>query len=302
MPMIQRIFALVTIIVLGVTLFPMHAQDACTLPVRLQVGTQARLSAGGLPNNLREDATTGSVIIGQISPGMIFAVIGGPRCADSYVWWQVDVAGNIGWTAEGNPETQIYWLQPISLDGDAAEAEGCLEPPDDYTRVQLGNATLNARTLAMLDHAQALYGGVIDFRQAITQGSYTGGFVAASFGTHDGGGAVDLSVRSATTWGVLDDEIAPMIRALRTAGFAAWLREEHALYPGSPIHIHAVAIGDAELSEAARAQIDGVFGYLRGYDGVPRDDGVPQSDDSGEMVICAWMIARGFDDLQPEMS
>lgn len=181
------------------------------------------------------------------------------------------------------------------------EPVGCWEPPDDYSRLWVNGALLNARTLAMLDHAQALYaadGGIIDFRLALTQGSYNAGGVAASFGTHDGGGAVDLSVRSRADWSVLEAEIAPMIAALRAAGFAAWLRDTDELYPGSPIHIHAIAIGDAELAEAARAQLDGTFGYLRGYNGLPQASGIPLPDGHGGPLICGWMAARGFGDLR----
>jgi len=181
------------------------------------------------------------------------------------------------------------------------EPEGCWRPPDDYTIVQQGNAQLNARTLAMLDHAEALYhlaDGFVEFRTAITQGSYNAGGVAASFGTHDGGGAVDLSVRSRVNWEVLTDEIEPMIGALRTAGFAAWLRDTGALYPDSPIHIHAIAIGDRDLSLIARAQIDGTFGYLRGFDGLPQPDGRPRSDRHGGPIICQWMRDLGYDDLR----
>ncbi|MCL4239478.1 MAG: hypothetical protein KJ047_14655 [Anaerolineae bacterium] len=181
------------------------------------------------------------------------------------------------------------------------EPVGCWEPPDDYSRLWVNGALLNARTLAMLDHAQALYaadGGIIDFRLALTQGSYNAGGVAASFGTHDGGGAVDLSVRSRADWSVLEAEIAPMIAALRAAGFAAWLRDTDELYPGSPIHIHAIAIGDAELAEAARAQLDGTFGYLRGYNGLPQASGIPLPDGHGGPLICGWMVARGFGDLR----
>lgn len=181
------------------------------------------------------------------------------------------------------------------------EPAGCWAPPDDYTQIWVNGGLFNRRTVAMLDHAQALYraqGGTVDLRLAITQGGYTGGALAASFGTHDGGGAVDLSVRSHVDWSVLYDEIEPMIRALRVAGFAAWLRDTGDLYPDSPIHIHAIAIGDAELSEMARSQIDGTFGYLRGFDGLPRFDGVPVADRHGGPVICNWMIERGFTDMR----
>jgi hypothetical protein len=181
------------------------------------------------------------------------------------------------------------------------EPDGCQRPPDDYSRVGVNGMQFNARTVAMLDHAQRLYaaqGGVIDLRLAITQGSYNAGGVAASFGTHDGGGAVDLSVRSRVDWSVLTDEIAPLIRALRVAGFAAWLRDTDELYPGSPIHIHAIAIGDRELSSAARAQIDGSFGYLRGYNGLPQINGVPVPDRYGGPVLCRWMLDIGLADMR----
>ncbi|NDJ76037.1 MAG: hypothetical protein GYB65_07240, partial [Chloroflexi bacterium] len=178
---------------------------------------------------------------------------------------------------------------------------GCWRPPDDYTRVWVNGAQFNARTIAMLDHAQVLYSaqdGIIDLRLAITQGSYNAGGVAASFGTHDGGGAVDLSVRSRIDWSVLTSEIEPLIRALRIAGFAAWLRDENELYPGSAIHIHAIAIGDADLSEMARAQIDGYFGYLRGYNGLPQANGVPIPDRYGGPVLCQWMLDLGYRDMR----
>jgi hypothetical protein len=181
------------------------------------------------------------------------------------------------------------------------EPPGCRQPPDDYTRLWVNGSQLNARTLAMIDHAQTLYqpqNERIDLRLAITQGSYNAGGVAASFGTHDGGGAVDFSVRSRIDGDVLRDEIEPLLLALRTAGFAAWLRDEGDLYPNSPIHIHAIAIGDQDLSEAARAQIDGTFGYLRGFDGLPQLDGIPYPDRHAGPVICQWMIDQGFNDMR----
>lgn len=183
----------------------------------------------------------------------------------------------------------------------ATAPPGCWEPPDDYSRLWVGGVQLNARTLAMLDHAQALYnaqGGVIELRRALSQGSYNAGGVAASFGTHDAGGAVDISVRNPANWEILYDELGPLIQALRVAGFAAWVRETDELHPGSPIHIHAIAVGDRELSEAARAQIDGRFGYLRGYNGLPQANGAPLPDRYGDPVICDWMVARGFGDMR----
>ncbi len=180
------------------------------------------------------------------------------------------------------------------------EPQGCWQPPSDYTREWVNGQQLNKRTLAMLDHAQAIYtaqGGVLDFRLGLTQGSYTGA-LAASFGTHDGGGAIDLSVRSLGDFTIMTAEIEPMLHALRLAGFAAWLRDTGDLYPNSPIHIHAIAIGDLDLSVMARAQIDGTFGYLRGFDGLPQVDGIPQLDRHGGPILCQWMLNQGFYDLR----
>ena len=179
------------------------------------------------------------------------------------------------------------------------EPYGCLKPPDDYTRVEVNGWTLNQRTLAMLAHAQQLYGGELELTgHAITQGSYHDG-VSASFGTHSGGGAVDLSVLRRDTYTVLWDDIEPLLRALRAAGFAAWLREFGELYTDSPIHIHAIAIGDRELSPAAQEQLTGESGYFRGYNGLPVDMyGGPSLDHYGGPVICQWMIELGYKDLR----
>jgi len=281
------------------------------LPARLEPDIRARVEPGpGSPNNVRSSPGLDGEVVGQIPPGGQFVVLDGPQCADGYVWWQVDDDGVIGWTAEG--DANRYWLEPLTRPIDPALAQGddlalCQEPPDDYTIVDFDFARLNSRTVAMLDHATEVYhalGGLLsfDFMDALVQGSYNAGQVAASFGTHDGGGAVDLSVREPVTRRVMTDEIPLMLRALRIAGFAAWLRDTGELYPGSPIHIHAIAIGDGELSEAARAQIDGPFGYLRGYNGLPQGSGIPLPDTSGEMIVCPWMIALGFDDMRQDSS
>lgn len=179
------------------------------------------------------------------------------------------------------------------------EPSGCLRPSDDYTRVEVNGSQLSQRTLDMLAHAQTLYSGTIDLTGlAVTQGSYNAGHVSASFGTHDGGGAVDISVRNLPQdWSILWDEIPLVIEALRTAGFAAWFRnEEDDMTP----HIHAIAIGDADLSRAAQLQLTGRYGYFRGFDGLPQEDGVPQTDQDGELILCQWMIDLGYRDLREE--
>ena len=190
-------------------------------------------------------------------------------------------------------------VTPIPSQTSTPEPAGCLKPPEDYTYVEVNGWTINQRTLAMLAHAQELYGGELELTgDAITQGSYTDN-VAASFGTHAGGGAVDLSVMREGTYTVLWDDVGPLLRALRAAGFAAWLREYGELHPDSPIHIHAIAIGDRELSAAAQEQLTGEAGYFRGYSGLPvAMYGAPTSDRYGGPIICQWMIDLGYRDLR----
>ena len=186
-------------------------------------------------------------------------------------------------------------MQPTST----PEPYGCQAPPEDYTRVEINGSTLNQRTIAMLAHAQELYGGELELTgDAITQGSYSDA-VSASFGTHMGGGAVDLSVLQPGTYTVLWDDIDPLLHALRVAGFAAWLRDYGELYPDSPIHIHAIAIGDRELSPAAEEQLTGVAGYFREFSGLPvSENSTPTPDRYGGPILCQWMIDLGYQDLR----
>jgi len=191
-------------------------------------------------------------------------------------------------------------LTPIPTQTSTPEPVGCQKPPEDYTRLEVNHGrTINQRTLAMLAHAQELYGGELEITgAAITQGSYSNA-VAASFGTHAGGGAIDLSVMSRGTYTVLWDDIEPLLRALRLAGFAAWLREYGELYPDSGIHIHAIAIGDQELSPAAEEQLTGDAGYFRGFSGLPVAlYGAPAADRYGGPILCQWMIDLGYEDLR----
>lgn len=159
----------------------------------------------------------------------------------------------------------------------------CAQPPETYERVWLNGHELNARTLSMLQTAGELYGGPGNLL-SLTQGSYRD-VLAASFGTHAGGGAVDISIRHPQEGTFLYEEAEAMVQALRAAGFAAWYREAGALGPGSGAHLHAIAIGDSELSPAAQEQ---VRSYFAGMDGLIEPWG-PSPDPHGGPVVCPWM-------------
>ena len=176
--------------------------------------------------------------------------------------------------------------------GTAVPQSACQRPPDDYSLVEVNGWVVNVRTHWMLQLAQVLYAGPGSILR-ITQGSYTSG-EPGSFGTHDGGGVVDISIRHPTTLKVLWGEAEPMVLALRQAGFAAWYRAPGDLWPGAPAHIHAVAIGDRDLSPAAREQLEGEWGYFRGMDGIPPPYGGPHPDRHGGKILCDWMLELGY--------
>lgn len=197
-------------------------------------------------------------------------------------------------TATNTPTATQTVLSPTETITPTPEPEGCRQPSDDYERVIINGHHLNKRTHEMLAYAATLYEGPIDITgDAITQGSYTSA-VEASFGTHAGGGAVDLSVMAPGTYIILEDDIEPLVKALRLAGFAAWYRDFDDLYPGSPVHIHAIAIGDQELSWPARQQLTGPHGYFLGFNGLPVDRGYPERDPHSGPIVCTWMVEMGY--------
>lgn len=120
------------------------------------------------------------------------------------------------------------------------------EPSQDMTHVYWGGRIVNRRTAVLLDRAVALFGRSF----TLTQGSYNRG-VAASAGTHDGGGVVDINVSPFSS-----SQRAALVQALRKAGFAAWLRTPS---EGFSYHIHANAIGDKQMAGLARSQVQSYF-------------------------------------------
>ena len=107
---------------------------------------------------------------------------------------------------------------------------------------------INLRTWAMLDETRVR----LQFEEPLTvvQGSYHQSSTSA--GTHAGGGAVDLTAFEADH----------KVHALRAIGFAAWHRTA---IPGLwEEHIHAVAIGDKEMSPAARLQVADYYAHRDG--------------------------------------
>ncbi|MBN1965917.1 MAG: SH3 domain-containing protein, partial [Anaerolineae bacterium] len=79
---------------------------------RLETGLQAQASDNGIPKNIRSAPTTGAARSGQVPPGAIVTVVGGPECADGMVWWQIDYDTLTGWVSEG--QYNVYWFIPMT--------------------------------------------------------------------------------------------------------------------------------------------------------------------------------------------
>ncbi|WP_410809548.1 peptidoglycan-binding domain-containing protein [Micromonospora sp. 067-2] len=122
-------------------------------------------------------------------------------------------------------------------------------------------AQVNTRTRSMLLEAERLLGAQL----TITQGSYSSS-TPASAGTHDGGGALDLSVSGMTT-----TYRTTVVRQLRRVGFAAWLRNPS--QGDWPYHIHAIALADTDQSSGAQHQAGDFYLGLNGLANRGTDDG-----------------------------
>ncbi|GIF75010.1 peptidoglycan-binding domain-containing protein [Asanoa siamensis] len=127
--------------------------------------------------------------------------------------------------------------------------------------VSLRGVQVNTRTRSMLLEAERLLGRTL----TLTQGSYNTG-TPASAGTHDGGGALDISVTGLTT-----ATRTTVVRQLRTVGFAAWLRNPS--QGDWPYHIHAIAISDTDQSTGTQHQAGDYYLGQNGLANRAPDDG-----------------------------
>lgn len=132
------------------------------------------------------------------------------------------------------------------------------EPAHDYTRISYnpgGGIIVNKRTSNMLALAVTALADSYSWTPYLVQGSYHPG-VSGSAGTHDGGGVVDIRVTTMT-----ENGRNLCVQALREVGFAAWYRTPA---EGFDVHIHAVAIGDREMSPSALSQVGQYFDGTNG--------------------------------------
>lgn len=131
--------------------------------------------------------------------------------------------------------------------------------PKPYDLTTYNGKRVDWITRAALEDAERIldYAGPLP----VSQGSYNAGGVAASAGTHDGGGAIDVVPADL-------GEARQLERVLRRLGFAAYVRPRLTRADGSLVwvlHVHAIMIGNRKLSAGASAQ---VREYLAGGDGL----------------------------------
>jgi hypothetical protein len=130
------------------------------------------------------------------------------------------------------------------------------------------------RTAAMMDGLVSLLADDVAAKVRPTQGSYAGGGVQASAGTHDGCGALDLAGQDA---GMTQTDRELIRDAGRRVGFAAWIRDPS--QSDWPWHLHFIAVqagGEWDqgcLSSGGHGQ---VIDYYEGRNGLASgapDDG-----------------------------
>ena len=114
-----------------------------------------------------------------------------------------------------------------------------------YKSVSWRTKTVDARTRYLLSLVEKKLG----FALYCYQGSYNSS-VSQSGGTHDGGGAVDLSIKPLNSDTVRAELI---VKVLRQHGFAAWHRKPWQGDWGH--HIHAIECGNQRLSRNAAWQV-----------------------------------------------
>ncbi|MGH8793133.1 MAG: peptidoglycan-binding protein [Stackebrandtia sp.] len=169
----------------------------------------------------------------------------GTSTISAYSSWQKSL-GYAGLDANGLPgKTSLTKLGEGRFTVSNAVSAG--SRTDSY-----GGRRTNTRTVNMLASADAK----ISWGISLTQGSYTDDN-AGSAGTHDGGGVIDIGVNSMSA-----TQRWQTVKALRTVGFAAWLRTPD---QGFAYHIHAVAVADPDMSGPAQRQ---VHDYYYGKNGL----------------------------------
>ncbi|HPO57331.1 MAG TPA: SH3 domain-containing protein [Anaerolineaceae bacterium] len=97
------------------SLTPTRAVTACpgAPEQRLEVGEDARVCTLVDSVFLRKGPGRRYEVLERVRPGTIVDVIGGPKCADDWSYWEVELpGGETGWMSEGGDAVDPYFLCP----------------------------------------------------------------------------------------------------------------------------------------------------------------------------------------------
>ncbi len=121
------------------------------LPPRIGIGeSNARIASTTLANRLRAEPDYRSEQVGEIPPRTVIdAVLDGPACNSPWVWWLVEVDGQVGWTVESDVKAYHYYLEPVAAGSANARAGDDLALSE--TVQSPSNRQINSATLDSLD-------------------------------------------------------------------------------------------------------------------------------------------------------
>ena len=73
----------------------------------IRIGSKVRVAnTQGRGIRVRTEADTSAGVVANLIEGVVLEVIGGPKAADDYTWWQVEREKTIGWAVQN-------WLEPV---------------------------------------------------------------------------------------------------------------------------------------------------------------------------------------------
>ncbi|MCY4147278.1 MAG: hypothetical protein OXE95_07875 [Chloroflexi bacterium] len=122
---------------------------------RISIGRgTARSASATFANRLRASPQPDAPLIAEIPPRQILdEVLDGPACQGSYVWWQVAVAGQVGWTIESDINTNFYHLEPYQQSALRPHTPATQPRPPTFRRIDKPSAPID--TIALLEIADA---------------------------------------------------------------------------------------------------------------------------------------------------
>lgn len=128
---------------------------------------------------------------------------------------------------------------------------------DPYARTTLQGRVVDNRTKSAFEWVNKRFHAKTGKWLTVVQGSYNAGKVRASGGTHDGGGALDVSVI-----GLTSREIHLAVRLFRRAGFCMWFR--HTIPGLWTQHIHGILDRHRTASYGAKQQMGAYHSHRDG--------------------------------------